>query len=118
MWFWIALMAFFLIVYVVTKAVVRSQGGIHHVGLQQGHDVSLSGGWSSTGDGLGGAGAVGSMAALGATEASLRARVGAGDNDHSRCPRSLTGRGTSVAKREPTSPWDVPGRGTTGMSRP
>ena len=30
MWFWIALMAFFLIVYLVTKAVVRSQGGIHH----------------------------------------------------------------------------------------
>lgn len=57
MWFWIALMAFFLIVYVVTKAVVRSQGGTHHIGLQQGHDVSLSGGWSSTGDGLGGAGA-------------------------------------------------------------
>jgi hypothetical protein len=52
MWFWISLMAF-LIVYLVTKAVVRSQGGIHHAGLQQGYDVSLSGGWSGTGDGLG-----------------------------------------------------------------
>lgn len=52
MWFWIALMAFFLIVFLVTKAVLRSQGGTHHVGLQQGCDVSLSGGWSGTGDGL------------------------------------------------------------------
>jgi hypothetical protein len=60
MWFWIALMAFFLIVFLVTKAVVRSQGGIHHVGLQQGYDVSLSGGGGGVDDGwgrLGGAGA-------------------------------------------------------------
>jgi len=60
MWFWIALMAFFLIVFLVTKAVVRSQGGVHHVGLQQGYDVSLSGGWSGTGDGSLDAGASGS----------------------------------------------------------
>ena len=94
MWFWISLMAFFLIVYLVTKAVARSQGGTHHVGLQQGSDVSLSGGWSGTGDGLadlGGAGAGWSEAALGATEASLRATVGAGDNDHSASQTSLSG---------------------------
>lgn len=54
MWFWILLMAFFLIVFLVTKSVVRSQGGIHHVGLQQGYDVSLSEGSSSAG-GLAGA---------------------------------------------------------------
>ena len=41
MWFWIALMTFFLIVFLVTKAVVRRQGDIHNVGLQQGYDVSL-----------------------------------------------------------------------------
>jgi hypothetical protein len=52
MWFWIAVMAFFLIVFLVTKAVVRSQGGIHHAGLQPGFDVGLSGGWSGTGEEL------------------------------------------------------------------
>jgi hypothetical protein len=51
MWFWTVLMAFFLIVFLVTKAVTRSQGGIHHIGLQQGHDVSLSGGWGGAEDG-------------------------------------------------------------------
>jgi hypothetical protein len=64
MWFWIALMAFFLSVFLVTKAVVRSQGGIHHAGLQQGYDVSLSGGWTGRGgasDGLGDAGTGGSI---------------------------------------------------------
>ena len=53
MWFWIVLVAFFAIVYLVTKAVVRSQGGVHHAGLQQGSDVSFSGGWSGRGDALG-----------------------------------------------------------------
>ena len=56
MWFWIVLIAFFLIVFLVTKAVTRSQGGVHHVGLQQGHDVSLSGGWGGAHDGSGGSG--------------------------------------------------------------
>ena len=63
MWFWIALLAFFLIVFLVTKAVLSSRGGTDHVGLPQGWDVSISGGWSGTGDGLdglGGAGAGGS----------------------------------------------------------
>ena len=50
MWFWIALMAYFLIVYLVTKGVVRSQRGIRHVRLQQGRDVSLAGPWSGTGE--------------------------------------------------------------------
>ena len=54
MWFWIALMAFFLIVVLVTKAVARSQGGTHHAGLQQACDVSLSGGDGSAYDGWGG----------------------------------------------------------------
>lgn len=58
MWFWILLMTFFVIVFLVTKSVVRSQGGIHHVGLQQGYDVSLSGG-SSTDGLLGGVGNAG-----------------------------------------------------------
>ena len=53
MWFWIALMAFFLIVFLMTKAVLRSKRGIHHADLQQGRDVSLSGGGSRAGDGLG-----------------------------------------------------------------
>ena len=50
MWFWIALMVFFLIVFLVTKAVIRSQGGIVHAGLQQGYDVSLQPGWSGAAD--------------------------------------------------------------------
>jgi hypothetical protein len=58
MWFWILLTTFFVIVFLVTRAVVRSQGGTHHVGLQQGYDVSLSGG-SSTGGPWGGVGSAG-----------------------------------------------------------
>jgi hypothetical protein len=52
MWFWIALMAIFLIVFLVTKAAGRSQGGTHHVGLQRASDVTFSGGWTGTGEGL------------------------------------------------------------------
>jgi hypothetical protein len=77
MWFWIALMAFFLIVFLVTKVVVHSQGGIHHVGLQQGCDVSLSGGWSGTGDGLDGLGESGAGGSAGG--AAGDAGWGAGD---------------------------------------
>ena len=112
MWFWIALMAFFLIVYLVTKAVVRSQGGIHHVGLQQGYDVSLSGGWSGTGDGLGDAGAGWIDGGAGGDGGFSAGEVGAGDSDHSRCQGSLTRRGPSAANGRPhhrgTCPAEVP----------
>ena len=36
MWFWIAVMTFVLFVFLVTKAVARSHGDIHHVGLYAG----------------------------------------------------------------------------------
>ncbi len=50
MWFLIALMVFFLIVFLVTRAVARGPGGIHDVRRQEGYDVGLQGG---VGDGLG-----------------------------------------------------------------
>ena len=78
MWFWVALTAFFLFVFLVTKAVVRSQGGIHHVGRQQGYDVSLSGSWSRTGDGLAGLGDAGVGGSAGGT--AFDAGCGAGDD--------------------------------------
>jgi hypothetical protein len=62
MWFWIALMAFFLIVFLLTKAVARRQGDLHHVGLQHGYGMSDAGdldagsGWGTGGDGGWGAG--------------------------------------------------------------
>ena len=66
MWFLMALMAFFLIVFLVTRAVARGPGGIHDVGRQEGYDASLHGGASDgwggptdAGEGWGGAGAVG-----------------------------------------------------------
>jgi len=65
MWFWIALMAFFLIVFLVTKSVVRSQGGTHHNGLQPGSDVTLSGRWSGTSEGLDGLGEAGAGGSAG-----------------------------------------------------
>ena len=38
MWFWIALMAFFLSIVLVAKAAARSHGDIHQVGLQHGYE--------------------------------------------------------------------------------
>ena len=49
MWFWIALLSFFLIVFLVVKVAARGRRRIHDVGLQQGSDVSLQG--ISTGSG-------------------------------------------------------------------
>jgi hypothetical protein len=50
MWFWIALMTFFLIVFLLTWAAARSQGDMHHLGLQHGSGISGSGG-GDLGDG-------------------------------------------------------------------
>ena len=45
-WFLIALMmSFFPVVFLVSRAAVRSRGGNHQVGLQQGSYVTFSGGW-------------------------------------------------------------------------
>ena len=64
MWFWIALMASFLIAFLLTRAVARSHGDLHYLGLQHGYGMSDAGdlgdagsGWSAGGDGgWGGAG--------------------------------------------------------------
>lgn len=50
MWFWIALMAFFLIVFLVIKAAARGRRGLHDASLQQGSDVSLQGISSGAGE--------------------------------------------------------------------
>ncbi len=56
MWFWIAVMAFFLIVFLVSKAVARGQGDLHNVGLQHGHGLRDTGEAGGAGDGWGGGG--------------------------------------------------------------
>lgn len=53
MWFWIALVAFFLIVFLVAKGVGRGHGDIHNVGLQHGYGMSDAG---DPGDAGGGGG--------------------------------------------------------------
>jgi hypothetical protein len=67
-WFLIALMMpFFLVVFLVSRAAVRSRGGNHQVGLQQGSYVTLSGGWTGTGEGFDGLGEAGAGGSAGGT---------------------------------------------------
>lgn len=66
MWFWIAVMTFFLIVFLAAKAMARGQGDIHNLGLQHGYGMNDAddpggagsgwgdGGWGGGGDGAGG----------------------------------------------------------------
>ena len=56
MWFWIALMTFFLIVFLLTKAVARSQGDLHNLGLQHGVGLSDAGDLGEAGTGWGAGG--------------------------------------------------------------
>ena len=47
MWFWIAVMAAVLVVFLVARAVVGRRRGIHAAGPQEAYDVGLQGAWGA-----------------------------------------------------------------------
>lgn len=76
-WFLIAVMSFFLVVFLVSGVAARSRGGARQVGPQQGPYVTRSGGWTGTGGGFDGTGEAGAGGSAGG--AAGEAARGAGD---------------------------------------
>jgi len=81
MWFRIALLSFFLIVFLVVKVAARGRRRIHDVGLQQGSDVSLQDISSGSGEPAQTPGEVGALAAGGSSEAGAGETAGSGETD-------------------------------------